>query len=114
MIAKAILPFGIAVSLCGCLLPIPTTLQLRGYVLDARTRTPVTGARVTVKDHPKATTMTATDGSFDIPSETHWEFIVPPQEPVGLADSVVVTKPGYRSKTTHCSHDRCEILLERQ
>jgi hypothetical protein len=114
MIAKAILPFAIAVSLCGCLLPIPTTLHVRGYVLDAGTNKPLSGARVTIKDHPKATVFTATDGSFDIPAETHWGFIVPPQEPVGLPDTVVVTKGGYRPKTTRCSYEECKIMLERE
>jgi hypothetical protein len=114
MITKAILSFAMAVSLCGCLLPIPTTLHVRGYVLDARTKKPVAGARVTIEDHPQATAMTKNDGSFDIPAETHWGFIVPPQEPVGLPDTVVVTKISYRPKTTRCSYEGCKIVLERE
>jgi hypothetical protein len=112
MMVKVVLSLAVAVLLCGCLLPLPTTLQVRGYVLDATTKRPVAGARVIVKDHPKAA-VTANDGSFDIPSETHWGFIVPPQEPVGLEDTVIVTKAGYRSKTIRPSQ-RPDILLERE
>jgi hypothetical protein len=81
-------------------------------VRDAKTKKPIVGARVTVKEHPKATAFTGNDGSFDIPSETHWGFIMPPVEPVGLADTVVVTKARYRLKTTRVAYDRFEILVE--
>jgi hypothetical protein len=100
-----------AISLGACVLPIPTTLHARGHVLDAATKKPVAGAHVTVKDHSKATPVTANDGSFGIPSETHWGLIVPPQEPVGLADTLVITKTGYGSKIAKTSDT--EILLHR-
>ncbi len=114
MIVKAVLLLTVAASLCGCVLPIPATLHCRGYVLDAKTRKPVVGAHVTIQNHPNATAMTASDGYFDIPAETHWGFIMPPAEPVGLPDTVVVTKAEYRSKTAHSSYEKHEILLERQ
>ncbi len=106
------LPFIMAAtSLCGCVLPMPTTLHARGYVVDAATKKPLAGARVTIQNHPKATSVTASDGSFDIPSETKLQFWVPPMEPVGLPGTVVVTKPGYRSKTINGPDQRHPILL---
>jgi hypothetical protein len=96
---------------CGCVVPVPATLHARGFVLDATTKKPVASARVMVQNHPRATAVTASDGSFDIPSESHWRFIVPPIEPTNLAESLVVTKPGYQSTTTNASYERHAIFL---
>jgi hypothetical protein len=112
MMPKRFLPIAVATLLSGCVLPIPSTLHVRGSVLDAKTKRPVVGARVTIQDHPKATGMTASDGSFDIPAETHWGFIVPPAEPVGLPDTVVITKDGYQAKTVRAAYEKHEIFLQ--
>jgi hypothetical protein len=110
--SKSLLSIAVAALLSGCVVPIPSTLHVRGHVLDAATRKPISGARVTVQDHPNATRLTASDGFFDVPAETHWGFIMPPAEPVGLPDTVVITKDGYRAKIVRASYEKHDIFLQ--
>ena len=101
-----------AATLNSCVLPIPATIHARGYVRDAATKKPISGARVTLMGHPKATAITASDGSFDIPSEKHLGFVpvVVPMDP-SVETRLTVSADGYRSKTVDRSNDNRDILL---
>jgi hypothetical protein len=109
---KLLLILAAAASLGNCVLPVPATVHARGYVRDAATKRPISGARITLMDHPKATAITANDGSFDIPSETHPEFVsfVVPMDP-SVESRLTVSAAGYRSKTANWSNDNRDILL---
>jgi hypothetical protein len=96
MAVKAISLMVCLTCLCACVLPVPATPNARGRELDAETGKPLAGACVSVQNHPKATAVTGADGSFSIPAETHWQFIAPPAEPVGLPDSLITTASGYK------------------
>jgi len=100
-----------AATLCGCVAPLPVTGRARGYVRDAVTRRPLSAACVAVENHSETTALTASDGSFDLPAETHWRFIVPPMEPTPLPPTLIVTKAGYQPKTVRGSYEKREILL---
>ena len=101
-----------AASLSSCVLPLPTAVHARGYVRDAATKKPISGARVTLMGHPKAIAITASNGSFDIPSETHLGFVpvVVPMDP-SVETRLTVSADGYRSKTVDGSNDNRLILL---
>ena len=61
------------IFLCqGCLIfpyPIP---ELKGTVIDAETRNPISDARVELHHHKYSFCKTAPDGSFDLPGSTIW------------------------------------------
>src|SRR5258708_923092 len=96
----------VATLLGSCVLPVPSTVHARGYVRDAVTKRPISGARITLREHPRATAITASDGSFDIPSETRREFVsfvVPLDRSV--ESTLTVSADEYRPKTAGWSND---------
>ena len=117
---KLLLVSAATMSLASCVLPVPTTLHARGYVRDAVTRKPISGARITLKDHPKATAFTAKDGSFDIPSETRAAFVsfAVPMDPI-VETMLSVSAAGYRSKdggrlTSQSGDTPCSQMIRRR
>ncbi|HEY6154724.1 MAG TPA: hypothetical protein VIW07_13370 [Candidatus Udaeobacter sp.] len=112
---KTLLTFLVIGSLCGCVVPFPTTLHARGYVRDAATKKPIARARVTVQGHPNATAITIQDGSFDIPAETKLTFhpVVVPLEPTPHS-TLSVTAAGYRARVVEASYEKRDIFLVRE
>ena len=87
-----------SLAFSGCVAHIDTTAHAQGRVISAATHKPVQAAQVTIEDHPQATTLTARDGSFDIPPLKEWIFI-PMIFPVDYfpASEVIVAARGYRT-----------------
>jgi hypothetical protein len=63
----------------GCVVfPYPTP-EVRGSVVDAVTKKPVSDVRITVRNHSSIRCQSAADGSFDLPAGRFWGvcFLMP-------------------------------------
>ena len=86
----------VALAFSGCVAHIDTTHHAQGRVISAATHKPVQAAQVTIEHYPQATTLTARDGSFDIPPLKEWIFITLPVDLFPVSD-VIVAARGYRT-----------------
>lgn len=93
----------------GCIVvPAPYTMRasgtFTGRVLDAQSKSPVTGASVEVTGYPKTAQLTGSDGCFTVgpARKWYWYFIIglhqhwiPEPEPPERVGSIVVSHPSF-------------------
>jgi hypothetical protein len=87
-----------SLSLCGgCAVYKTARPNVSGTVIVGTSKTPISGAQVSLKGEPK-TYVTDSTGSFSIPARKKW-FFIPVVFPVDYSPGpmgLVVTKEGYR------------------
>jgi hypothetical protein len=120
----------VLVFFSGCL-PIPHTSQrspeFRGTVLDARTQTPVQGAKIFLSEDPAISCTSDGSGSFRLRATRNFHLLylwnpahetMPDDWPKGKTywiDSVTISHPNYgtkRAASTYTLPERGIILFE--
>ena len=105
-----------AAGFTGCMtvtLPVPSVPQIRGQVVDAATRQPVSNAHITVNDTPAKQGVTIADGTFNIPDWRRWVFLTPGDHPERKFFSVTIDAPGYPQQTTQWTDETPEVAIRR-
>ena len=99
----------------GCVLPVATTVHAYGRVLDSTNKRPISGAHVSIEGVPRATVLTAKDGTFDIPRQSKWTIILPipiDRFPMG---TIIINAPGYETQRSEVAqYELHPILLKRK
>jgi len=114
---KTLILLIVPVLLSGCvILPLPHTspagVDFRGQVVDAHTRRPLEGAKVSIEGLRRSAVVTAADGQYAVSSGSNFHLIYYANPswslglPVGESRNVLlVEKDGYRSFRMDAYHD---------